>query len=119
MSAQELPELTCEVCHAETAAGVAAVPGVPISVAYGPICLAANAHPYPIIVSNTAVIGGLDQAADWWVEMVEDTLRHLGKDREAFQAQVRVEIAVMEAWEREQQAKWEAEQIKPPERTQA
>jgi hypothetical protein len=54
------------------------VPGVPYSAAYGKRCLAANAHPWFIVVANTAAVDGLDGAADWWVAMVEDTSAHLG-----------------------------------------
>jgi hypothetical protein len=79
VSAPDLPEMRCEVCRDEPAAGVAAAPGVPISVAYGRGCLDANAHPWWVIVGNTAAIGGLDHAAPWWVQMVDDTIRHLGR----------------------------------------
>jgi hypothetical protein len=80
-TAPVLPPLCCEVCDDEPAVGVAAVPGVSISVAYGRRCLDANAHPWWVIVGNTAAIGGLDQAAAWWVRMVEATMRLLGKTR--------------------------------------
>jgi hypothetical protein len=89
---------SCDVCRKEPAVGVAAVPAVPISVAYGRACLQANAHPYFVIVANTANIGGLDQAADFWVAMVEDTLKHLEIPREKFDADV--EQAIREEMER-------------------
>lgn len=85
----ELPEIKCDVCNNEPSVGVAAVPGVPISVAYGAKCLAADAHPYGIMVANTAMAGGdLGRTTGWWQEMVENTLRHLGKTREEFDADV-------------------------------
>lgn len=80
---------TCDVCGKEPAVGVAAVPGVPISMAYGRDCLEANAHPYGILVANTALVGGLDRAGDWWIEMVDATLLHLHKTRVDFDRDVR------------------------------
>lgn len=93
-----LPELTCEVCGNEPAVGVAAVPGVPYSAAYGRECLHANAHPYGILIANTAMIvwgyvdGDVDDplanTADWWQQMVRDTLRHLDLSEEDFRREV-------------------------------
>lgn len=87
----ELPPLTCDVCGNEPAVGVAAVPGMPVSMAYGRQCLAANAHPYPLLVVNTAMCGGYDQMAGWWQAMVDATLAHLGKTREEFDNDVATE----------------------------
>lgn len=92
----KLPELTCDVCHAEPARGVACVPGIPVSVAYGPNCIAAGAHPYELLVANTAMIGGYLNAASWWQEMVDKTLAHLGHAREDFDALVTVTAAEFE-----------------------
>lgn len=92
-------DLTCDVCGNEPAVGVAAVPGVPISMAYGANCLRANAHPYGIVVANTALAGGYDACAEWWKQMVDDTLSHLNKTREEFDrdvAGVETEIERME-----------------------
>jgi len=83
-----IPELVCEVCDKNPGVGVAAVPGVPISVAYCRECLEANAHPYWIVVTNTAMIGGLDHTAEWWVDIVTSTLAHLDITREQFDADV-------------------------------
>jgi hypothetical protein len=95
----DLPELICSVCEAEPALGVAAVPGVPFSVAYGRACIDANAHPYGILVGNTAAmvsevdmavgVGVLIPTADWWQKMVLDTLAHLDIAPEQFDADVR------------------------------
>lgn len=93
LKAAGLPELICDVCHNEPAVGVAAVPGVPVSMAYGGHCLAANAHPYGILVINTAMCGGYDHTSEWWRQMVDDTLHHLGKDREQFDLDVEAEMA--------------------------
>lgn len=81
-------ELICDVCGERQAVGVAAVPGVPISVAYCKLCLQANAHPLYVLIGNTALCGGFDQCADWWQGMVESTLQHLGKTREWFDVEV-------------------------------
>jgi hypothetical protein len=83
-----LADLTCEVCHDEPALGVASVPGVPVSVAYGRKCVAANAHPYHILVANTAAIGGYGEASTWWREMVDATLEHLSIERAKFDQDV-------------------------------
>lgn len=83
-----MEELKCEVCNKNTAIGVASVPGVAYSAAYCTKCLAENAHPYGIVVANTACIGGYDQSADWWREIINDTLKYLGKTREQFDADV-------------------------------
>lgn len=87
------PALICEVCGDEPAVSVASVPGVPISVAYGRKCLDANAHPYGIVVANTADVDGYDNSAEWWKQIVDDTLVHLGKTREQFDADVAGVIA--------------------------
>jgi hypothetical protein len=81
---------------------VAAVPGVPYSAAYGRKCLARNAHPYHILVANTAMTAAsysdiddvgepddpLSRTADWWQQMVTDTLKALEIDREEFDSDV-------------------------------
>lgn len=85
---QDRPQLMCAVCGEEPAVGVAAIPGVPASDAYGARCLEANAHPMWALVANTALIGGLHEAADWWVDMVQDTLTHLGVSVETFEREV-------------------------------
>ncbi|PWK81694.1 hypothetical protein C8D88_116105 [Lentzea atacamensis] len=82
----------CDVCGNEPMLGVASIPGMPISVAYGRECLKANAHPWWALVGNTALLGGLDQAADWWQDMVRDTCRRLGKTLVEFNREVAEEI---------------------------
>lgn len=86
------PELTCDVCSAEPAVGVACVPFVPMSVAYGRRCLDANAHPWDVLVANQACLGTTSLDADAvhpaWRSMVLDTLKHLGKTKEQFDADV-------------------------------
>lgn len=82
----------CETCETTNAIGVASVPGIPYSAAYCASCLKANAHPWWLVVGNTADIGGLDDAADWWVEVVEDTCRHLGRSMSEFNSAVAMAI---------------------------
>jgi len=87
--------MVCDVCGENPEVGVAAVPGVPMSVSYCQECLRANAHPYGIIVVNTAMVGGYSEAAGWWQDMVDDTLRHLGKTRQQFTIDVEMELREM------------------------
>lgn len=79
---------SCQVCNKEPAVGVGAMPGIPMSFAYGRQCLQANAHPIEIVVGNTALMGGMDGAAEWWWELVSDTLAHLGIGRAEFNIMV-------------------------------
>ena len=81
-------KLKCAVCKDEPAVGVCCVPGVAYSAAYGRKCLDANAHPWDILVANTACIGSLEKSADWWKEMVTCTCKHLGRTLEEFNARV-------------------------------
>lgn len=88
--------MVCDVCGEHKEVGVASVPGVPMSVAYCTDCLRANAHPYEIMVINTALCGGYDHSSEWWQQMVDDTLAHLGKTREQFDRDVEVEMKVLD-----------------------
>lgn len=89
MSSGEMCDLPpCDVCHSAASIGVAAMPAVAISMAYCQRCLDANAHPWELLVANTAMIGGYEEAADFWRQMIEDTCRHLGKSRAEFDAEV-------------------------------
>ncbi len=92
-SPEEIKMPVCEVCNKEQAIGVCCVPGVPYSAAYCRTCLGANAHPYGIVVANTACCGGLNQTSPAWQEIVRDTLVHLGKSIEQFNADVDKSLA--------------------------
>jgi len=92
----EAVELTCDVCGKNKAVGVACVPGVPASVAYCKGCLEANAHPLRILIGQTASLGGLQNCADWWVDMVNSTLGHLGKTLSWFNGEVKETMNYME-----------------------
>ena len=89
--------IKCDVCKNEPSVGVAAVPGVPMSVAYGEECLKANAYPLGVLVANTACAGGYEFTEDWWQEMVDDTLIHLDTSRERFDEMVAETLSKMEA----------------------
>jgi hypothetical protein len=78
----------CEVCEDEPAVGVASIPMMPVSVAYGRMCLGANAHPWWALVANTAMCGGLIETNEAWQRMVYATCAHLGRTIEAFNAAV-------------------------------
>lgn len=84
---------SCLVCEMEPAVAVVAIPGLPISVPYGRGCLEANAHPYQLLVANTATIGGIEHAALWWRDMVNDTVTHLRIEPDQFNLDVRLAIA--------------------------
>ena len=88
---------TCEVCNKNESVGVAAMPGVPMSFAYCLECLKADAHPYFAVVANTACIGGLSHAGEWWIELINATLKHLGKTPEQFAQDVEQAIKEMDA----------------------
>jgi hypothetical protein len=91
----------CEVCSKNVAVGVAAVPGLPCSAAYCAECLAADAHPYYLVVANTACCGGLKKCAPWWQDLVQQTLTHLGKTEEEFNKDVEKDIELAHAMDAE------------------
>jgi hypothetical protein len=84
----DVETLMCGVCETNPAVGVCAIPGVPASDAFCSPCLRAGAIPMWAAVANTANLGGLDQAADWWVATVEATLKVVGVSRDEFETQV-------------------------------
>ena len=93
--------MKCEVCSAEISdadAVVCSVPAVPYSACYCRVCLEANAHPWHILVANTAALGTLDDSALFWKEMVSDTCKHLGKTIADFEADVKNSVAAMEEY---------------------
>ena len=64
-----MEELRCEVCHKETAFGVACVPCVPYSAAYGGNCLKENAHPYHILRAEVIICGGVEETGDHFLAL--------------------------------------------------
>lgn len=93
------PEVQCEVCRQEPSVGVAAIPGLPMSVAYGYQCLKANAHPYGAMVAMTAMADGYDSLATWAQEMIEATLLRLNKSNDEFEQHVREMIRDLHEFE--------------------
>ena len=89
-------KLICEVCEKNEAVGVCCVPGVPMSSAYCRECLQANAHPWNVIVANTACVGSFDDCIPEWKEMVRDTCKHLGKTMEEFKAAVAKDLQLFQ-----------------------
>jgi hypothetical protein len=91
--------MKCETCGTEkNIVGVASVPGVPYSAAYCRDCLEANAHPWWVLVSNTASCGGLEKMHEAWVDMVDCTCARLDKTREQFNEEVAVAIRDLNEW---------------------
>lgn len=96
----------CQCCENEPAVGVASIPGVPMSIAWGRKCLDAMVVPYWVAVANTAQIGGWQEAAEWWKQTVADTLAYFGKTMDEYLADVTADIAHME----EEEAKYREEE---------
>lgn len=96
---EELGLGKCDVCESEDAVGVAAAPGIPMSLGYGSDCINKGLH-YPLwlLINNTAMIGGLVHAADWWKYEVTVHLRFFGVTCEDFEEQVN---EVIEEWEQQ------------------
>jgi hypothetical protein len=61
-------EWKCAVCQNELAVGVACIPGIPMSVAYGRTCLEAGAHPSWALRANVACCGGVDAVIPEYLE---------------------------------------------------
>ena len=95
-----IDEGKCEVCNKNNSIGVCSVPGVPFSCAYCKDCLKANAHPWHILVANTACMGGIDNANDFWKGMCRDTIKHLNKKQEEFDASVAESIKELKSKEK-------------------
>ena len=49
-----------------------------------------------ILIANTAMLGGLEQAAGWWREMVEHSLRAQNKTMEWFNGEVKKAVQAFE-----------------------
>lgn len=83
--------VTCDCCNKEPAIGAAAVPGMPVTIAWCATCLNANVVPYSLAVVNTVRLGGVDNTAHWWQALVRRTLEYFGKTRAEFEADVAAE----------------------------
>lgn len=80
--------LICEVCNINEAIGVAAIPGIPMSVAYCKDCLEKDSHPLWALIANTACCNDLEHCAEWWKEIVRHSLKAQGKTIEWFNGEV-------------------------------
>lgn len=88
---------TCDTCGVkDVELFVYALPGIPMSVGNCKVCTEVSAYPWAILVANTASIGGMAEANDWWKDEVRVTLARLGKTREEFIEAVNVDIKAME-----------------------
>jgi len=88
--------MICQACNKNESIGVYCVPGCPVSMAYCRECLENNNHPIDILIANTACCNGLDNAADWWIGMVMDSLKCQGKSLEWFNAEVKKSIQLID-----------------------
>lgn len=94
MNVIHVPHDTCDVCHQHSEnIVVAAMPAMPVSVAYCHECIVAGAHPYELVVAQVALCGGLENVAVDYVPIVHDTLNHLGRSVEQFETAVTVCMA--------------------------
>lgn len=86
----------CETCNERAPVAVVSVPGVPYSAAYCAECLAANAHPWRLLVSNTACCNGLKNMNGEWQVMVRATCAHLGRTLIQFEADVEKDMKTLD-----------------------
>ena len=98
MGEQPVLKHACEVCKQNEMIAVVCVPGMPVSAAYCQTCLQANAHPWHYLVASIACLGGLENAAEWVHDMVNDTCTHLNKTLEEFKTAVAQSIADTDAY---------------------
>lgn len=97
---------TCQCCGNEPSVGVASIPGVPMSIAWGRKCLEAGVVPYDILVANSAlgssgpVIERRPHWAEWWEEIIAVTLPYFGKTEEEFIAAVNAQNEEFDQMER-------------------
>jgi hypothetical protein len=67
MTNPDIARDACDVCGRHRPLYVSALAGIPMSIARCRECLAEwSAVPYGIALVNTALIGGMENAADWW-----------------------------------------------------
>lgn len=86
----------CDVCGIEDDnIQVYALPGVPISIGSCVECLKVGAYPYSILVANTILLDGLEDAADWWKDTVNVTLEYLQRSKAGFLEEVKKGIQDM------------------------
>jgi hypothetical protein len=62
------PGFVCAVCMKEPAVGCACVPGIPMSVAFGRICLNKDAQPFDILKMEAIICGGAEKMNPIYLE---------------------------------------------------
>ncbi len=88
-------EMICDACGKEKSKddlSVCCVPAMPVSAAYCLDCLKINNHPISLLIINTALIGGLDQGAEFWKDMVMSSLKAQDKTLEWFNEEVKKDM---------------------------
>jgi hypothetical protein len=85
----------CDCCHDEPAVGVAAIPYIPMSIAWGRKCLDADIIPYWAAVANTAACGGWEHCNQEWQDLCRDTCTYFGEPHEQFLRDVAKDIELM------------------------
>lgn len=89
----QVEEHQCEVCGHQAVEHVVALPGIPMSIGKCGLCTAAGAVPYWALLFVAVSIGGLEHAHPAWLGYAERVLVFLGKNMDAFAADVSVEVA--------------------------
>lgn len=85
----DLPTIMCQCCGHEPSIGVAAIPGVPMSIAWCVTCLQAGVVPPWVIVAELALSPGVEAMADWWLDgIAAPTLHHFDKGFDWLMAEV-------------------------------
>ncbi len=65
-----MEERTCETCSVLGEVVVYALPGIPMSVGNCRTCFEQCAYPLSVAEANIEIIGGLENAADWWKQSI-------------------------------------------------
>jgi ribosomal protein S27AE len=86
----------CDCCHDEPAVGVASIPYIAMSIAWGSKCLEAGVIPYWAAVANTVACAGFEETSGDWQELVRLTLDYFGKSMDDFLAEVARDMEEMD-----------------------
>ena len=85
----------CQCCGKEPSVGVASIPGVPMSIAWGRNCLEADVVPLWVCFAQVGAVDdepgmppdfryGREMFAPWWLEVHDLTLAYFGVTEEEF-----------------------------------
>lgn len=88
--------MICDCCGIHQACDVASMPFVPISISYCIPCIYSNNYPMWLLVANTAMIGGLDEANSDWQDMVYSSLQYQDVSLDQFNDKVQKIVLEME-----------------------